>query len=136
MFSETSRAILLWFWECNSRFFIIIIIGRALKGNIDTEKKRIFSKSDPRIGSANQAASFYSLQIKSARLAVDMWVHIAIRFGIVKDIRRLISKVIWDARIEANYKLIDARMQFNANTPALGTQALGLVKVVVRVGGV
>ncbi len=85
---------------------IVFLIGRALRGKIDTEKKEILGSTRnfySIIGPANQALSFYDSQIKSARLAVDVWTMVGIRFGIVKDVRRWIGKIIWDARVEANY---------------------------------
>ncbi len=87
---------------------IMFLIGRVLEGNIDMEKKEIFGSSlwnfDSVIGPANQAVSFYFSQIKSARLGVDTWTVIGTRNGIVKDVRKLIGKIIWDARFVANYK--------------------------------
>ena len=84
---------------------VVFAIGRALKGNICVEKKEIFGKPyfnfSSLIGPANQAVSFYESFAKCARLAVDTWTMVAFRFGVVKDIRRLVSKLIWDARFEA-----------------------------------
>ncbi len=88
---------------------IVFLIGRALKGNIDMEKKEIFGSPswnfNVRIGPANRAVSFYSSQIKSARLAVDTWTLVATRLHLIKDMRIYIGKMIWDARFEANYKV-------------------------------
>ncbi len=87
----------------------VFVIGRALKGNVDVEKKEIFGPSgwffDFHIGLANQAVSFYSCQIKSARLAVDTWTLVATRLHVIKDTRMYIGKMIWEARSEANYKI-------------------------------
>ena len=87
---------------------VVFLIGRALKGNIDMEKKRIFG-SDYNfislIGPANQAVSFYSSQIKSARLAVDTWTLVATRLHVIKDLRIHIGKMIWEGRFEANFKV-------------------------------
>ncbi len=87
---------------------VVFLIGRALKGNICMEKKLIFGRRndfDSRIRPANQAVSFYSSQIKSARLAVDTWTLVATRLHLIKDMRILIGKMIWKARFEANYKI-------------------------------
>ncbi len=92
----------------------VFVIGRALKGNIDTEKKQIFGKklsvdsSKDEIGLANQAVSFYDLQIRSARLAVDTWTVVATRLHMIKDVRIFIGMMIWGARFEANYKVENA----------------------------
>ncbi len=85
---------------------LVFMIGQTLKGNIDMDKKQIFRrvyKFDRLIDPANRAISFYESQIKSARLALDTWTLIGKRFGVVKDIRRLIANMIWDGRGEANY---------------------------------
>ncbi len=95
------------FFSGSGNASIVFLIGCALKGNIDMEKKKIFgfgSKFDYLIGPANQAISFYSSQIKSARLAVDTWTLISTRLHVIKDMRIFIGKMIWDARFEGNYK--------------------------------
>jgi hypothetical protein len=35
--------------------------------------------------------------------AVDSWTIIGLRNGVVKDIRKMIGKMIWDAREQAAY---------------------------------
>ena len=85
----------------------VFVIGRALRGNIDLEKKEIFGS--PRsfrsiVSAAIRAFSFYDTQINRARLAVDSWTLVGIRVGIVKDVRKLIGKIIWESRFDANYK--------------------------------
>ncbi len=87
---------------------VMFLIGRALKGNIDIKKKEIFGKKnlfDFRIGPANQGITFYSSQVKSARLAVDIWTLVSTRLRMIKDMRIYIGKMIWEARFEANYKI-------------------------------
>ncbi len=87
---------------------VVFLIGRALKGNIDLEKKEIFGTHvyfDSLIDPANQAVSFYDSQINSARLAVEAWTLIATRLHMIKDMRSSIGKMIWEARFEANYKV-------------------------------
>ncbi len=85
---------------------VLFVIGRALKGKIDVEKKEVFGvcyNFDSYIGPVNQAVSFYEYQIKSARLAVDAWTHVSTRLHLIKDMRIFIGKMIWEARFEANY---------------------------------
>ncbi len=84
----------------------VFVIGHALNGNIQMEKREIFGDNfefSARVGPAIQAVSFYSSQIKSARLAVDTWTLVATRLHVIKDLRILIGKMIWEARGEANY---------------------------------
>jgi hypothetical protein len=77
-----------------------------LKGHINSEQRTICGKGfnfDSRIGPANQALRFYEFQLQSYRKAVDTWTVVGLRNGVVKDIRKMIGKMIWDAREEAAY---------------------------------
>ncbi len=83
-------------------------IGHALKGNVDVESRTIFNtgrRFDSRIGPAKQAIAFYEAQLKACEQAIHAWTQVGIRFNVVKDIRILIGKWIWDARAEAIYKV-------------------------------
>ena len=99
------------FFSGSGNATIVFLIGRALKGNIDAEKEKIFG-SDYNfisgIGPANQAVSFYESQIKSARLAVDTWTLVSTCLHLIKDMRIFIGKMIWEARFEANYMIENA----------------------------
>ena len=99
------------FFSGSGNASVVFAIGRALKRNIDMEKKEIFGGEfgfDARIVPANQAVLFYDSQIKSARLAVDTWTLLATRLHMMKDMRIYIGKMIWEARLEANYKIANA----------------------------
>ncbi len=93
------------FFSGSGNATIVFLIGRALQGNIDIGK--FFGHSahnfNSVFGPANQAVSFYSSQIKSARLAVSTWTLLATRIHLIKDMRIFIGKMIWEARFEANY---------------------------------
>ncbi len=96
------------FFSGSGNASVVFSIGRALKGNIDAETKKIFGHDwsfDSWIVPANQAVSFYDSQIKSARLAVDTWTLVSTRLHLIKDMRIYIGKMIWEARFEANYKI-------------------------------
>jgi hypothetical protein len=85
---------------------VVFAIGRALKGLIDNEKRTIFGnlgRFDTLIGPVNQAFHFYEFQLQSYRKAVDVWTIVGLRNKVVKDIRNMIGKMIWDAREEAAY---------------------------------
>ncbi len=96
------------FFSSSGNTSVVFLIGRALKGNIDVEKKQFFGIDyffDSYIDAANQAVSFYESQIKSACLAVDTWTVVATRLHVIKDMRIFIGKMIWEERFEANYKI-------------------------------
>ncbi len=95
------------FFSGSGNATIVLLIGRALKGNIDMERRLIFGRGNYDVGflisPANQAVSFYDSQIQSARLAIDTWTLVSIRLHLIKDMRIYIGKMIWESRFEANY---------------------------------
>jgi hypothetical protein len=87
---------------------VIYAIGRALKGHIFNEKGTMFGNDymyGHHIGAANQVLHFYEFQLQSYRNAVDTWTLVGFRNKVVKDIRKMIGKLIWDAREEAKYSV-------------------------------
>ena len=89
----------------------VFAIGFVLKENMDMEDEQVFGSEfrfESNVRNAERAIAFYEYQIGAARLAVDSWTIIGIRFGVVKDVRKLIGKLIWDARFEANYVATDS----------------------------
>jgi hypothetical protein len=85
---------------------VVFAIGRALKGHADNEERTIFgdgSNFDAHIGPANQALHFYEFQLQSYRKVVDSWTIVGQRNNVVRDIRKMIGKMVWDAREEAAY---------------------------------
>ncbi len=96
------------FFSGSGNATLVFLIGRALKGNKDVEKKRIFGEPvhfNSIMIPANQAVFFYESQIHCARLAVDTWSLLCTRLHLIKDMRIFIGKMIWEARFEANYKI-------------------------------
>jgi hypothetical protein len=87
---------------------VVFQIGKALNGHFNVEKRTIFGMSndfDNRIGPANSAASFYKSQVVACRRAVDAWSHVGIQCGVVKDVRVLIGKLVWETRDLALHKV-------------------------------
>ena len=96
------------FFSGSGNASVVFLIGCALKGNFDLEKKKIFGYTynfDSYIGPAIQAVSFFGSQTKFARLAVDTWTLVATRLQVIQDTRILIGKMIWEGRFEAKYKI-------------------------------
>jgi hypothetical protein len=94
------------FWTGTGLANVVFAIGRALKGHINNEKRTVFGSSymfDARIDPATQAFHFYEFQLLSYRKAVDTWTIVGLRNIVVKDIRNMIGKMIWEARGEAAY---------------------------------
>jgi TPR repeat protein len=89
---------------------VIFAIGQALKGHVNEEARTIFSSEyyfDSRFGPAKQAIAFYMAQIKATKDAMRAWTLVGIKLKVVKDVRKLIAKLIWDSREEALFKILD-----------------------------
>lgn len=73
-------------------------IGKALCGHVCAEKKELFGERVPRalVDFGNRTVKFYSVQWRKYREIVDAWTLVGLRFGIVKDIRIQIGKIIWE----------------------------------------
>jgi hypothetical protein len=87
---------------------VVFAIGQALYGHVIEEKGTIFndgSKFDSRIGPAKKAIAVYEAQITATKDAMRAWTLVGIHFNVVKDVRKLIAKLIWDSREEALYNL-------------------------------
>jgi hypothetical protein len=87
---------------------VMFAIGRALQGHVNEEERTIFTSAndfDSLIGPAKQAISFYEAQIKATKDAIKTWGLVGMKFKVVKDVRRLIAKLIWDSREEALFKI-------------------------------
>jgi len=86
----------------------VFAIGSVLKKHLNLKEKQIFGSGfnfDELVGPALKAIQFYEAQSKAAKAAIDTFSMIAFRNGLVKDMRLMIAKMVWDARIESSYKL-------------------------------
>jgi len=79
----------------------VFVIGRLFTTKI--AKRRPSMLADLRTQNLRRAMNFYESQCAAARSAVDAWTLVGIRFRVVKDVRILIGKLIWNAREEAEY---------------------------------
>ncbi len=86
---------------------VIFVIGHALSKSFDLENRKIFSVDncdfDQYVPAASEAIRFFRAQSAAARRAADAWSIIGSRLHIIKDVRILIAKMVWEARIEAQY---------------------------------
>jgi TPR repeat protein len=86
---------------------VMFTIGRALQGHVDEESRKVFNSSynfDSLIGPTKQAIAFFETQIKATKDAMHAWTQVGIKLKVVKDVRKLIAKLIWDSREVALYK--------------------------------
>jgi TPR repeat protein len=85
---------------------VVFAIGQALHGHVNEEAKIIFEKEDEveaLIDPAKQAIVFYEAQIKATKNAMLAWTQVGIKLKVVKDVRKLIAKLMWDSREVALY---------------------------------
>jgi hypothetical protein len=86
---------------------VMFAIGQALQGHVNEMARTIFNDDfnfNIRIGPAKQAIAFYEFQMQATKDAMLAWTLVGIHFNVVKDVRKLIAKLIWDSRKEALYK--------------------------------
>jgi hypothetical protein len=86
---------------------VMFEIGRVLQGHVNEKERTIFHESfkyGSFIGPARQAIAFYEVQIKATKEAMHAWTQVGIKLKVVKDVRKLIAKLIWDSRKQALYK--------------------------------
>jgi hypothetical protein len=77
----------------------VFAIGRVLKRSVNTEQEQILGCSfdfHKWIGLAKTAIAFYDSQLVERRAAVHECTKVGVRLGVVKDVRRLIGKLIWE----------------------------------------
>ncbi len=92
----------------NSDRKILFAVGKALRGNINVVKKEIFGNPlyfETIKEFSIKSFMFFHSQCLACRAAIDTWTIIAIRSMVVKDIRRMISEMLWKDRAEARYTI-------------------------------
>jgi len=82
---------------------VMFAIGEVLHAHTDLEARTLFNRSEfaSVFEHAQKAVSFYTAQCLACRKAVNWWTLIGVRLKVVKDIRKLIAKLIWDSRKDA-----------------------------------
>jgi hypothetical protein len=93
---------------------VMFAIGQALQGHVNEGARTIFIEKhdfDSRIGPAKQAIAFYEAQVKATKDAMRAWTQVGIKLKVVKDVRKLIAKLIWDSREEASYDVSEGGAQ-------------------------
>jgi TPR repeat protein len=93
---------------------VVLIIGHALQGHVNEEARTIFNRSwgfDSRIVRAKQAIAFYEAQIQATKDAMRAWTLVGIKLKIVKDLRKLVAKLVWNSREEASYDVSEEHEQ-------------------------
>jgi TPR repeat protein len=106
---------------------VMFAIGRALQGHVNEQARTIFNLGylfEARVGPAKQAIAFYEAQIKATKDAMRAWTLVGIKLKVVKDVRKLIAKLIWDSREEALYDVSARRLREAAEGSQLSARAL------------
>jgi hypothetical protein len=98
-------------------------IGRAVRDHVDTSWSHVFRVHADRqtLNNAMMCLNYYKHQLAETRKAVEAWTLVAMRLGIYKDVRKLISKCVWEMRDHQFYpfeKEVEVQapiVQFDAN---------------------
>jgi hypothetical protein len=95
----------------NGQASVVFVLGQILRKQIIVDKQMLFGKLEGEcvLGPAIVAVQFHEAVCRAARRAVDTWSIIGARVRIVKDVRLMIGKLIWNARGEAEYA-VDVRV--------------------------
>jgi hypothetical protein len=107
---EIATLLSLWPGRGSSYDQSVFQVGETLKRHLVVEpfRRLLFGKAvDSFIltqVAVHDAIVFYEENIAGAANAVNCWSVCARRLGVVKDIRILIGKMVWEARGEATYK--------------------------------
>jgi hypothetical protein len=83
---------------------LVFVGGKCLKQNVIVENRTIFGRPDLYgiYGTeVRKVIQLYEVQLNSCRKAVNAWSVIARRLFVVKDVRLIIAKMIWETRSEA-----------------------------------
>jgi TPR repeat protein len=107
--------------SCSEKASVMFAIGEALQGHVNEEERMIFNEAYDFfswIGPAKQAIAFYEAQIKATKDAMHAWTLVGIHFNVVKDLRKLIAKLIWDSREEALYDVSNGEKEQEAEEEA------------------
>jgi hypothetical protein len=95
------------FMETGQNHESVFAIGRSLNNQIFDGRLflPIWRVSSKQLQLAEKAVAFFKAECVAAKKAVFAWSLVGVRLGVVKDIRVLIGKLIWDARSEAKYEV-------------------------------
>jgi hypothetical protein len=77
--------------EHEENFSLLFTIGKGLHKGWVKDFSKFFQ-------SGNRLVQLYLSQIENVKAGVRTWSLVGIRFGVVKDIRVLIAKMVWDSR--------------------------------------
>ncbi len=106
--------------KCNNfslrkcRHDVLFAAGEILSGSVRLYKKKIFRVSDQYssvIPHVVQAVHFYESQCQAAKDAVTAWFIVATRLGVVKDIRVLIAKMVWQWRKTGRFPIFKKNIE-------------------------
>ena len=75
-------------------------VGAACKGLLDRGTGRVFGRDADviQLEQMQRSAALYDECCDRARAAIECWIGVARRLGVVKDIRALIARAVWEER--------------------------------------
>ncbi|MBX9637674.1 MAG: hypothetical protein K2Q45_09015 [Nitrosomonas sp.] len=93
-------------YEIGNNGPLVMLMGKTLNGNIHDDYDRIFDckASSETLTKAHIVLDYYKLQLRACRAAVDTWVLCARRLNFYKDLRNIISRILWNDRMLGLYE--------------------------------
>jgi TPR repeat protein len=85
---------------------VMFAIGQALQGHVNERERTIFNQryeAGNLMEFAKGSIDFCNVQIRATKDAMHAWTQVGVKLKVVKDVRKLIAKLIWDSREEALY---------------------------------
>jgi hypothetical protein len=84
-----------------------LLIGGLVKGHVSEEKSEILGSKVERsvLNAVLEAVALYDAQSCAARKAVESWLVVGHRLSVVRDVRVVIAKLIWESRWDGKYRV-------------------------------
>ncbi len=83
---------------------VVFELGSVLRAHFDVDNGTIITKgvlldlSDARVEAAQRCVELYEAWSKVPKAAIECWIGVGLRFGVVKDIRFVIARMLWEQR--------------------------------------
>jgi hypothetical protein len=74
--------------------------SRAFKWHVDAANMKVFGRInlEEALEAAQRCIKLHNEWISAAKTAIECWVAVAMKHGVVKDARRMIARMLWAER--------------------------------------
>jgi hypothetical protein len=86
----------------------LVVVGRIVKKNLVVRTRTLFGlKHTESMQMLVGLSKLYDDQMRAARTVVDWWTLLGLRFRVVKDIRLLVARVLWEDRHDLSFEGVE-----------------------------